>query len=345
MKNWKKVLLAVIPATLAFSFTSMAGQWHQDMNGWWYENDDGSYLRNGWYWVDGNEDGIAESYYFGNGGYVVDRQKQVEGYDINEDGAWVVDGVVQTMEVAKPNDSTAMAAYKAAQAKNAELDSIDADVNAYMSMDADGQVVDMSMDVSMKMKGVKSGNMEFIMEGNMDMLGTEMPFSTFYTDGYMYTDVLGMKVKQAMPIYDAMETATGTMNMVEVDESMLTDMQMRMDGEDTVITYSLDAGKITSFVNEMMGMEAFNELADSGFKVSYDITRADGEAVIDKNGYYTREVVYLNMNMTMTETETGETAAMGYEVDMEMNVNNPGQPVEFKLPSKEGYTESTALLN
>ena len=47
MRNWKKILLAVVPAAMMFSFTAFAGQWHQDMNGWWYENDDGSYCRNG----------------------------------------------------------------------------------------------------------------------------------------------------------------------------------------------------------------------------------------------------------------------------------------------------------
>ena len=43
MKNWKKLLLTVVPATLAVSFTAFAGQWSQDMNGWRYENDDGNY--------------------------------------------------------------------------------------------------------------------------------------------------------------------------------------------------------------------------------------------------------------------------------------------------------------
>ena len=46
MGNWKKVLLAVVPAAMMFSFTAFAGQWHQDMNGWWYENEDGSYCKN-----------------------------------------------------------------------------------------------------------------------------------------------------------------------------------------------------------------------------------------------------------------------------------------------------------
>ena len=38
--------------------------WHQDSNGWWYQNADGSYLRNCWKCIDGNW------YYFTDSGYV-----------------------------------------------------------------------------------------------------------------------------------------------------------------------------------------------------------------------------------------------------------------------------------
>lgn len=343
MKNWKKVLITVVPATLALSFTSMAGQWHQDMNGWWYENDDGSYLRNGWYWVDGNEDGLAECYYFGSRGYVANKTGQAEGCEVNEDGAWVVDEVVQVKEVPKPNNSAAMAAYMAAQEKNAALDSIDTDVYGYISMGTDEETVDMTLDVSLQMKGVNSDDIEFVMDGTIDMMGMELPFSSFYTDGYVYTDTLGMKVKQATPVYDAIQSANSTLEMADIQTDMITDMQMQQDGEDTIITYSLDTSKMTSFLNDMMGMDIFAELDDYGYEISYEIGRADGEAVINKDGYYARETAFLNMDMSMKELESGETETISYEMYVEINVNNPGEPVEFDLPSTEGYVDSAEL--
>jgi hypothetical protein len=103
MRNWKKVLLAVVPAAMMFSFTAFAGQWHQDMNGWWYENEDGSYCKNGWFWLDGNEDGEAECYCFDNDGYALvslyNLTSKAAGYDVNMDGAWVENGEVQTQPV------------------------------------------------------------------------------------------------------------------------------------------------------------------------------------------------------------------------------------------------------
>ena len=105
MGNWKKVLLAVVPAAMMFSFTAFAGQWHQDMNGWWYENEDGSYCKNGWFWLDGNEDGEAECYCFDNDGYALvslyNLTSKAAGYDVNMDGAWVENGEVQVEPVAE----------------------------------------------------------------------------------------------------------------------------------------------------------------------------------------------------------------------------------------------------
>ncbi len=103
MRNWKKVLLAVVPAAMMFSFTAFAGQWHQDMNGWWYENEDGSYCKNGWFWLDGNEDGEAECYCFDNDGYALvslyNLTSKAAGYDVNMDGAWGEKVEVQVQHV------------------------------------------------------------------------------------------------------------------------------------------------------------------------------------------------------------------------------------------------------
>lgn len=96
----KKQVLTVFMAgilTASMSMTALAG-WEQEGNNWKY-NDNGNYAANGWYWIDGNNDGIAESYYFDNTG-ILARDTTVEGYAVNADGAWTVNGVVQTQGAA-----------------------------------------------------------------------------------------------------------------------------------------------------------------------------------------------------------------------------------------------------
>ena len=92
----RKQVLTVFMAgilTASMSMTALAG-WEQEGNNWKY-NDNGAYAANGWYWIDGNNDGIAESYYFDNTG-ILARDTTVEGYTVNADGAWTVNGEIQT---------------------------------------------------------------------------------------------------------------------------------------------------------------------------------------------------------------------------------------------------------
>ena len=58
----KKLKIAVATLGLCMLMTPqtvLAGQWKTDANGWWYQNDDGSYPANCWQWIDGNGDGSA----------------------------------------------------------------------------------------------------------------------------------------------------------------------------------------------------------------------------------------------------------------------------------------------
>ena len=103
----KKMLVGILSTALAMSMsmTAFAGQWQSDTNGWWWQNDNGSYPANTWQWIDGNNDGTAESYYFNEQGYCLMNTTTPDGYTVNPAGAWVVDGVVQTQAVEKTSQT------------------------------------------------------------------------------------------------------------------------------------------------------------------------------------------------------------------------------------------------
>ena len=92
-----KLLMAALCMSSIMSITSFAGQWQQNETGWWYQNDDGTYPSNTWQWIDGNEDGISEYYYFDQNGYCLINGVTPDGHTVDSNGAWIVDGAVQTM--------------------------------------------------------------------------------------------------------------------------------------------------------------------------------------------------------------------------------------------------------
>lgn len=107
----KQLFTAIIATGITFAMetTAFAGQWVQDANGWWYNNGNGTYPSECWQWIDGNQDGIAECYYFNRNGYCLLNTMTPDGYLVDETGAWTVNGVHQmkTAEAEKKNGGIA----------------------------------------------------------------------------------------------------------------------------------------------------------------------------------------------------------------------------------------------
>ena len=95
MKHLFRTAAVTAALCAAMSMTAFAGQWQQDGTGYWWQDDDGSYPTNTWRWLDGNGDGISECYYFDSRGYMV-FDTIINGSQINENGAWVENGQVQS---------------------------------------------------------------------------------------------------------------------------------------------------------------------------------------------------------------------------------------------------------
>lgn len=103
----KKIMTAALTAAMAMAMgiTAFAGQWNSNSTGWWWTNDDGSYPAAEWRWLDGNKDGIFECYYFGADGYMLSDTTTPDGYTVNSDGAWTVNGGVQLQYDLQDTDS------------------------------------------------------------------------------------------------------------------------------------------------------------------------------------------------------------------------------------------------
>lgn len=88
----KKLIMIVMAGVIAAmaNITAMAGQWLGDeASGWRYQYEDGSHAA-GWNWIDG------KSYYFDESGNMLRNTTTPDGYQVEQSGAWTVDGIVQT---------------------------------------------------------------------------------------------------------------------------------------------------------------------------------------------------------------------------------------------------------
>lgn len=106
----KKTFKAVAASVLAIALLAMPVMadtrgigWIDNGDGrWWYSlRSNGSDWYRGetgqvkWAWIDGNHDGLAECYCFDDGGWLIMNGTTPDGYTVNANGAWTVNGVVQ----------------------------------------------------------------------------------------------------------------------------------------------------------------------------------------------------------------------------------------------------------
>lgn len=93
MKKMKNNMLRVVSSALVMSMllsnAAFAGEWKQEGSTWKYQNDDGSLAKNTWQWINGR------SYCFDGNGVMYSDTTTPDGYTVNADGAWTVNGVVQ----------------------------------------------------------------------------------------------------------------------------------------------------------------------------------------------------------------------------------------------------------
>lgn len=87
----KKLVTLVLTGFFAISSLStvFAGSWIHDSVGWWWKNDDGTWPAKQWVWIDGNNDGIFESFYFNESGYCLMNTVTPDGYYVDSSGAWI----------------------------------------------------------------------------------------------------------------------------------------------------------------------------------------------------------------------------------------------------------------
>lgn len=77
----KKTILAAL-ISIGMSFTSFAGQWQQDANGWLYQYDNGTSPKDEWLIIQ------SELYYFDHNGYMLSNTITPDGFPVDADGKY-----------------------------------------------------------------------------------------------------------------------------------------------------------------------------------------------------------------------------------------------------------------
>ena len=150
--------------SLSITISAFAGIWRQDDHGWWYQEDDGSYPVDTWKWIDGNNDGVSESYYFDSFGYLLTSTTTPDGYQVNENGAWVWDSIVQVQKASTYAETSGLYTYKEMQRDLSQLEARFSDVP--IVVESLGQTID-EREVYHIVVGDKSASKHILITGSI----------------------------------------------------------------------------------------------------------------------------------------------------------------------------------
>ena len=92
-KHLFKIEFIVLISSINFLFCIMTFALSIKDNHYYYNSKD--YYKSCWQWLDLNSDGVYECYYFNVLGHMYKNGTTLDGYKVNENGEWVVDGIVQ----------------------------------------------------------------------------------------------------------------------------------------------------------------------------------------------------------------------------------------------------------
>ena len=335
----KKVFLAGFLAaalTAAMGMTALAAEWKQDANGYWWQNDDGSYPVSTWERLDGNGDGISECYYFDGNGYMA-SSTFVDGYQVNENGAWVQNGTVQVKKSweAVKNSNDPMEILKAVSEQDATMDSLDADYFMNMQMGLGGESLDMNATGNIKMKNALDERLQYVMTMDMALLGESVHTDAFYTDGWYYYNTDGQKIKMEMPYNEALSNTQIANMTAEDDLSYIRDVSMVRNGDSITVYYTADGAQLMQAADKLLQNSGMS-MSDLGMNMTID--QYKGEFTVDAEGNYKQQKAL--MDMTLGEG----TESISFHIYMEMDINAMGDAVSFAIPSTEGYTDFNTYL-
>lgn len=233
----------------------------------------------------------------------------------------------------------AKAVYLEMENKNKALD--DADVYYDMTMKMSGSMLDdysyyydtssldMRLEMNTKMNHMTDpANLRYMAFLRMSLLGSEMEGSIYYENGWAYTEMDGLKIKQEMAFADMMDGMAGITNSFAATLDYMDDLSLTTDGENKVLNYTINSAMINQYLDTILSSASMSSLMDDA---TISIGNASGNYVINPDGYCTNAKIYMDMDMTMY----GETIHIS--IDANVGYANPGQPVNFATPNTADY--------
>lgn len=228
-------------------------------------------------------------------------------------------------------DADAKAAYDSLNAVSNNIADANFYYHIYMDMTDGSDTLNMDMEMNMLCKNMNQPeNLQYLCNAIVSFQDMKMNMLTWYKDGYSYTDTMGSKYKTAMPLQQAMESATTGAALLNSSPDLFTDLTMRTEGDKRILSYKMDSAALNTYIQQVFNAAGMASLF-SNLKIT--VSNITGEYVLTPDNFFSNATIGMTLEMSMDgETVTSQIYGV-------IELLNPGQPVEIAFPSSDGYNE------
>lgn len=209
----------------------------------------------------------------------------------------------------------------------------------------ESDAVNMNFDAKLVQRSETDADLEikFDMSGmGMDQEG----YTTYFTDGYLYSDAAGQKIKTQMDVKDALKMANNA-QLDDFDEAIFENASLTTEGEDTTIEFTVTEEQTEEIMKQTMSASGASSASDSAAMLSqFSEMMKLGDMKIKMTADKDKMPKYMEMKIPMTieAGESDESADAGMKMDcvvtMEYQSINTGLTIDFP-DDLDQYQEAT----
>lgn len=216
------------------------------------------------------------------------------------------------------------------EAKTAYENLSDVDLTYNLDAKEAHQNYDLESEMDMSVKAVQKNspsNLKLYMDVSMSSLGSRIYYNTYYENGYSYVDWMGTKTRSAVSSGEAQSQVASFTNLMYTDEEWYDRIVYWEKDGNKIVTFDLADDKLQETAEPLIEMLMINQ---EGREVT--VNEVTGEYVMDSQGNPSQITIAAEMNMVR------ETDVYTLNMNAQLQLYNPGQPVELPAVNMEEYS-------
>ncbi len=291
-------LMLITGAISALMTINVFANWTMDHTGYRWRYEDGSYASSTWLWLDGNEDGIAECYCFDANGYMLKSCTTPDGYTVDANGAWTVDGRIVTKSTEPSVDIEDGGSASEAQTATAS-DAASGTGTASLDHKTEGETVETAADDADASQTVDMAHSEAAQTEAADAQSEG-------TEASQTDEAAAADAAQPEEALSQSETTEATETVQEIPSERIGILNVRLSGEFAGASVKREDNKLTLMSPDQTKMAVV---------MSIDLTKdPDYSSVLETAGAYGLDLNTEAMKTLVMDTFEGSfTASMGQQ--------------------------------